>query len=124
MVSSVFAQQLTVPAIFDLSHIAPPPPSPPPTYFIGKVLRDETTEKTRSFTSTINTYHISFPLVISESYTNGLFQESYDILTRSIYNTLCTSVMGLRIDSQKYKLVFYQSNLDTLTTSSHINIFH
>ena len=92
MVSSVFAQQLTVPAIFDLSHIAPPPPSPPPTYFIGKVLRDETTEKTRSFTSTINTYHISFPLVISESYTNGLFQESYDILTRSIYNTLCTSI--------------------------------
>ena len=49
MVSSVFAHQLTVPAIFDLSHIAPPPPSLPPTYFIGKVLRDETTEKTRSF---------------------------------------------------------------------------
>ena len=46
MVSSVFAHQLTVPAIFDLSHIAPPP-----TYFIGKVLRDEieTTEKTSSF---------------------------------------------------------------------------
>ena len=49
MVSSVFAHQLTVPAIFYSSHIAPPPPSPPPTYFIGKVLRDETTEKTSSF---------------------------------------------------------------------------
>ena len=46
MVSSVFAHQLTVPAIFDSSHIAPPPPSPPHTYFIGKVMRDSTTEKT------------------------------------------------------------------------------
>ena len=77
MVSSVFAHQLRVPATFHLSHSAPPPPSPPPTYFIGKVLRDETTEETTvvPFTSTINTYHISFPLV-SESYKKRSFFKS------------------------------------------------
>ena len=60
MVSSVFAQQLTVPAIFYSSHIAPPPPSPPPTYFIGKVLRDETSKKSMFLSqarSTLITFH-------------------------------------------------------------------
>ena len=55
MVSSVFAHQLTVPAIFDSSRIAPPPP-----HFIGKVLRDETTDKTMFLPqarSTLITFH-------------------------------------------------------------------
>ena len=55
MVSSVFAHQLTVPAMFDSSHIAPPPP-----HFIGKVLRDGTTEKSMFVSqarSTLITFH-------------------------------------------------------------------
>ena len=58
MVSSVFAHQLTVPAIFDSSHFAPTPP-----HFIGKVLRDETTEKSTFLSqarSTLITFHFFF----------------------------------------------------------------